>query len=112
MLLDSNIIIYAAQPENEFLREFIAKNSPYVSVLSYLEVLGYHQLTDEDKTYFEEFFNASQILPISQAVIDQAVRLKQIRKMSLGDAIITSKAKVYNLTVITRNIKDNNLRFL
>jgi predicted nucleic acid-binding protein len=106
MLLDSNIIIYAAQPENEFLREFIAKNSPYVSVLSYLEVLGYHQLTDEDKTYFEEFFNASQILPISQAVIDQAVRLKQIRRMSLGDAIIAGTAKVYDLTVVTRNIDD------
>ena len=40
MLLDSNIIIYAAQLENEFLREFIAENSPYVSALSYLEVLG------------------------------------------------------------------------
>ena len=46
MLLDSNIIIYAAQAENEFLREFIAKNSPYVSALSYLEVLGYHKLSD------------------------------------------------------------------
>ncbi|ARI83518.1 hypothetical protein IQ224_16290 [Microcystis sp. LEGE 00066] len=29
MLLDSNIIIYAAQLENEFLREFIAENSPF-----------------------------------------------------------------------------------
>ncbi len=106
MLLDSNIIIYASQTDNEFLREFIANNSPYVSALSYLEVLGYHQLTDEDKTYFEEFFNASQILPISQTVIDQAVRLKQIRKMSLGDAIIAGTAKVYNLTIVTRNVDD------
>lgn len=69
MLLDSNITIYAVQPENEFLREFIANNSPYVSAISYLEVLGYHQLTDTDKNYFEDFFKASQILPISQAVI-------------------------------------------
>ncbi|MBE9251285.1 hypothetical protein IQ226_19570 [Dolichospermum sp. LEGE 00240] len=29
MLLDSNIIIYAAQAENEFLREFIAENILY-----------------------------------------------------------------------------------
>ena len=50
MLLDSNIIIYAAQAKNEFLREFIAENSPFVSALSYLEVLGYHQINDEDKT--------------------------------------------------------------
>jgi hypothetical protein len=106
MLLDSNIIIYASQQEHEFLRKFIAENSPYVSALSYLEVLGYHQLTDDDQTYFEEFFEASQILPISQAVIAQAVRLKQVRRMSLGDAIIAGTALVYDLTVITRNIDD------
>ncbi|UUO17217.1 type II toxin-antitoxin system VapC family toxin [Dolichospermum heterosporum] len=106
MLLDSNIIIYAAQVENEFLREFIAENSPFVSALSYLEVLGYHQLNDEDKVYFEEFFNASQILPVSQVVIEQGVRLKQIKKMSLGDAIIAGTALVYDLTVVTRNIDD------
>lgn len=106
MLLDNNIIIDAAQEENEFLREFIAENSPSVSALSYLEVLGYHQLSDEDKTYFEEFFKASQILPISQAVINQAVKLKQIRKISLGDAIIAGTALVYDLTIVTRNVED------
>jgi predicted nucleic acid-binding protein len=106
MLLDSNIIIYAAQSEHEFLREFIIENSPYVSALSCLEVLGYHKLTDENKGYFEEFFDASQILPISQVVINQAVRLKQIKKMSLGDAIIAGTALVYDLTVVTRNIDD------
>ena len=102
MLLDSNIIIYAAQAENEFLREFIAKNSPYVSALSYLEVLGYHKLSDENKGYFEAFFNASQILLISQVVINQAVKLKQIKR----DAIIAGTALVYELTVVTRNIND------
>ena len=116
MLLDSNIIIYAAQAENEFLREFIAENSPFVSALSYLEVLGYHQINDEDKTYFEEFFNASQILPVSQAVIEQRVKLKQIKKMSLGDTIIAATGLVYDLTVVTRNIYDfrwiTNLKLL
>jgi hypothetical protein len=116
MLLDSNIIIYAAQAENEFLREFIAENSPFVSALSYLEVLGYHQINDEDKTYFEEFFNASQILPVSQAVIEQGVKLKQIKKMSLGDTIIAATGLVYDLTVVTRNIYDfrwiTNLKLL
>ena len=106
MLLDSNIIIYAAQIENIFLRDFIAENSPYVSAISYLEVLGYHQLMDEDKTYFQEFFTASQILPISQSVINQAVKLKQLRKMSLGDAIIAGTALVYYLNFVTRNIDD------
>jgi hypothetical protein len=56
--------------------------------------------------YFEEFFNASQILPVSQVVIEQGVRLKQIKKISLGDAIIAGTALVYDLTVVTRNIDD------
>ena len=30
MLLDSNIIIYAAQPENGALRKFIAEHGPVV----------------------------------------------------------------------------------
>ncbi|MEH2303746.1 hypothetical protein [Nostoc sp.] len=41
MLLDSNIIIYYAQPENAQLRELISEYAPVVSALSYLEVLGF-----------------------------------------------------------------------
>lgn len=78
--------------------------------------MGYHRINDEDKTYFEEFFNASQILPVSQGVIEQGVKLKQIKKMSLGDAIIAATGLVYDLTVVTRNIDDfrwiTNLKLL
>jgi len=41
MLIDSNILIYAAQPEHAFLREFIAEHAPVVSAVSYVEVLGF-----------------------------------------------------------------------
>lgn len=106
MLLDSNIIIYAAQPQYPQLREFIAERSPAVSALSYLEVLGYHQLTEEQRYYFEAFFQAAEVLPISQAVLIQAVALRQQRRMTLGDAIIAGTALVYNLTLVTRNVDD------
>ena len=49
MLLDSNIVIYAAQPKYPQLRQFIAANAPAVSGITYVEVLGYHALTDPDK---------------------------------------------------------------
>lgn len=106
MLLDSNIIIYSAQPEHAQLRELIAENAPAVSALSYLEVLGYHLLTDQQRQYFEEFFQVAQLLPISQDVLDQAVILRQQRRMTLGDAIIGGTALVHGLTLITRNTDD------
>ena len=49
MLLDSNIIIYAAQPKYSELRRFIAEHTPAVSAVSYVEVLGYHHLTEPDR---------------------------------------------------------------
>ncbi|MEL7036234.1 MAG: type II toxin-antitoxin system VapC family toxin [Cyanobacteria bacterium J06592_8] len=106
MLLDSNIIIYAAQPENVDLRQFIASHSPAVSALSYVEVLGYHQLTEGERLYFEVFFQSTQVIPITPAILQQAVALRQTRKMSLGDSIIASTALVHNLTLVTRNVED------
>lgn len=47
MLLDSNIIIYAMQPEHSFLRQFVAEQtSLVVSAVSYVEVSGFHQIKD------------------------------------------------------------------
>lgn len=106
MLLDSNIIIYSAQSEHPHLRELIAEHAPAVSALSYLEVLGYYLLTEQQRRYFKEFFQVAQVLPISQDVLDQAVALRQQRRMTLGDAIIAGTALVYGLTLITRNTND------
>jgi predicted nucleic acid-binding protein len=101
MLVDSNILIYAAQPEYAQLRLFIAEQAPAVSAVSYVEVLGYHQLDDEERQYLEEFFRLSQVWPLSQAVLDQAVVLRQQRKMSLGDALVAGTALVHGLTLVT-----------
>lgn len=76
MLLDSNIIIYASQPENSQIRQFIGEDDIVVSAISYIEVLGYHRLTEKNRLYFEEFFGVVEVLPISNAVLDRAVLLR------------------------------------
>jgi predicted nucleic acid-binding protein len=106
MLIDSNIIIYASQPEHAMLRNFIALNAPAVSAVSYVEVLGYHELGEEERRHFEAFFAAAAVLPLSEAVIEQAVKIRQQRKMTLGDALIAATCLVYRLTLVTRNTKD------
>ena len=106
MLVDSNILIYAAQPAYTQLRQFIADHAPAVSAVSYVEVLGYPHLEDQDRQYFEEFFHLAQVLPLAQAVLNQAVTLRQQRKMSLGDALVAGTALVYGLTLVTRNVDD------
>lgn len=106
MLLDSNIIIYAAKPEHADLRQFIATHAPAVSIISYVEVLGYHRLSDQERRHFETFFDASMMLVISNSVAEEAVRLRQRKKMTLGDALIAGTAMAHGLTLVTRNTKD------
>lgn len=106
MLLDTNIIIYATKPEFNYLRKFIATKNPSVSAISYLEILEYPHLTLTDKYEFTDFFDASHIIPISQMILEQAMKLQKIRKISLSDAIISATALLFDLYLVTANVRD------
>jgi len=106
MLLDSNIIIYAAQPENEPLRQFIKTHSCCTSTISYIEVLGYHRLTDSEKEGLEAFFAVTPILPLTDEITQLAIHLRQQRKLSLGDSIVAATALHQQMPVITHNTTD------
>lgn len=106
MLLDSNIIIYAAKPEHADLRQFIATHAPAVSIVSYVEVLGYHKLSDLERHHFEAFFKAARVLGITDSIAEEAVKLRQMKRMTLGDALIAGTALAHGLTLVTRNTKD------
>ena len=74
--------------------------------VSYVEVLGYHRLSDSERRHFEAFFTEAQILPLSQPVLDAAVRLRRAKKIKLGDSLVAGTALLYDLTLITRNVDD------
>jgi predicted nucleic acid-binding protein len=106
VLLDSNIIIYAAQPEHAALRRFIETHTPAVSVVSQIEVLGYHKLTGDERQFLEQFFRTAEKLPLSETVVQWAIKLRQRRKMTLGDSIVAGAAIAYERTLVTRNTDD------
>jgi toxin FitB len=106
MLIDSNIIIYSSKPEYPNIRQFIADHASAVSAISYVEVLGYHKLGEQERLLLEAFFATAPLIALSRAVLDQAVRLRQMRKMTLGDALVASTALIHNLTLVTRNTTD------
>ena len=87
-------------------RQLIAVHAPAVSAVSVVEVLGYHALTAAEQKHFEQFFAISLVLPISDDVVQQAVKLRQTKKMALGDALIAATALVHGRTLVTRNSKD------
>ncbi len=105
-LIDSNIIIYSGAKEYSWLRELFYENNSFFSSISKIEVLGFHQIKEEQVSYFSEVFKLLNILPVDYEVIDKAVSLRQQRKLTLGDSIIAATALLKNLTLVTRNIDD------
>lgn len=87
ILLDSNILIYSAQRGFADLRPLVSNPLNAVSAFTMLEVLGFPSLTPVDKVYFETAFKILQVFEINQPVLNQAIKLRQTKKMPPGDAI-------------------------
>ena len=106
MLFDSNILIYSIQPEHQNLRNWVINSDISISEITLLEILGYPRLTSEDREDFNQLFKLTETYSISLRVINQAISLRQLKKMTLGDAIIAATALVHSQPLVTRNTKD------
>ncbi|GAB4018307.1 type II toxin-antitoxin system VapC family toxin [Spirosoma koreense] len=108
MIVDSNIIIYSVQPAYIALARYLQVNQSivHVSLISTLEVLGFSRLSLKDKRLFETYFTSVKLLPLSDSVITEAIRLRQQRKRSIGDSIIAATGLPYNQPVLTNNVAD------
>ena len=106
-LLDSNIFIYASQPQHlPTLAPLFAASDSFASEITRLEALGYQKIASGDKLFLEETFSTMQILSIDKVIIDKAIELRQQHKMSAGDAIHAATALLNNLELHTRNTSD------
>lgn len=107
LLLDSNTIIYLESPQyHDQIKELMRDQSCTASAISVVEVLGYGDLLPHQKSFFEPFFKKIYLHPVDDATIQEATRLRQYRKLSLGDAIIAATASIHKLTLVTANTKD------
>lgn len=106
MLLDTNIIIYLAQPGGEKLQAQVSAMSPAASLVSRVESLGFHRITAAERERLDKLFSWVEVLPVNDAVAEGAILLRQSRNMKLGDALIAATALLYELPLMTRNVDD------
>lgn len=103
---DTNIIIYLG---NGTLTEDIVGNEPICySSVTRIEALGYPDILSAEEQRINGLFAAMMEIPLSESVIQSAVRFRQLKRMSLGDAIIAATAVESGGVLWTVNIEDFN----
>jgi hypothetical protein len=106
-LLDSNILIYSGEAQfAPRLFPYVTDSGNFISTISIVETLGYHKITPAQTLYFESLFKILNSIPVDDAVIQRAVQLRQIKKISLGDSLIAATALVHEVELVTRNTTD------
>jgi predicted nucleic acid-binding protein len=105
-LLDSNILIYASQPGNEFLDPWLTAEGTRISAISIPEVLGFTGLSAEDETIFEVWFARFSVHAVTEPILRRAAALRRQRRMRLGDSIIAATTLEIGGELVTRNVGD------
>ena len=71
-----------------------------------IEALGFAGISPEEETSVFDFLNSCPAYALDDEVIEQAIRLRQQKKMKLGDAIIAATAIASGIPLVTRNEDD------
>jgi hypothetical protein len=77
-----------------------------ISIITYIEVLGYHFENSEEKEYIEELLDSFQIVDVDYSIAELVIPIRERKKIKLPDAIIYATAKLTQSDLITRNTQD------
>ena len=84
----------------------LADQNMAVSAIVVLEVLGYHKLQAGEKAELENLFSKLVVLYPYYEIFQLAINLRQIRKISIGDALIAVTAIHEKIPLATHNVTD------
>lgn len=105
-IIDANLIIYFASPGFEWLNNYIQTADSCYSKITRVEVLGYQKITPSAETFFQIYFDSITAIPLTDAILNMAIKLRQSKKRSLGDSILAATALVHDLDLYTHNVAD------
>ena len=105
-LFDSNIIIYLSKGVLNIENFYNLYNKFYISIITYMEVLGYKFKKKSDEIIVKNLLKWFEIVNIDLQIANIVIDFRKKNKIRLPDAIILATAKYTDCKLITTNVKD------
>ena len=118
-LIDTNVIanftsVNFSEKVMDFLADVIDK-TPNISVITKIETLSWRSAIVQEEATVKSFVNYSNIIALSDMIVDECIVIRRNVKMKTPDAIIAATAIVNDFTLLTSDTDFNriqNLRIL
>ena len=98
-LLDTNILVYALKGISSVIPYF--DENCFVSVITEIEITGVAGLEKKELSVRQSAVDFCTVIPLTTAIKNEAIRLKQQFRIKLPDAVIAATALVEGYTLIT-----------
>ena len=108
VILDTNVIIFASKHQIDIEQILNRYDEFYVSIITYMEVYGFHFENIEEKELIDELFNNLVIIDVSQEIAQHVLNYRKAakRKIKLPDAIILATSRYIDATLLTDDWDD------
>jgi predicted nucleic acid-binding protein len=105
-ILDSNILIYLSKGKLDFASIASNYSKIYLSVVTYIEVLGFNFNNPGEEALIKNFIRQFEIVQTDMDIADKVVAYRKIRKIKTPDAIILATARKLEAELISVNVSD------
>ena len=100
LVLDTNIIIYYFRGD-KFTRDLILNNDIAISVITEIELLSFHNNSEEDIADIKRLLSTFTIIPITSFVKDKTIDYRRKYRLKTPDAIIVATSNYLGYPLVT-----------
>ena len=111
LLIDTNIIIYLLQGDDE-VEKILQGKQLFYSFITELELNGLHGATKEYDKQVETFLNDCLIISMNYNILQAYKAIRKSHKLKLADSLIAATALACNIPLITADQQFKGIKAL
>ena len=100
IVLNTNIVLYLLNGDDE-LASILNQMQLYVSVIIEIELLGYNEISNDDKVKIKYFLSECITVPLNDEIKNLCIAIKQTSKVKTPDAIVAATSIYNQIPLIT-----------